>query len=276
MKRHPLSAAFPDMDPTDFASLVADIEKNGLREHGWVFEGMILDGWHRYRACEESGVRFRWEQYDGTDPIGFVRSRNLERRHLTPSQRAAAIVACHAWRPEGRPKNSVPGTEFSPSSAEHGGSVPGTDPAPSSAEMAKQAGVSTITIDRAKAAQRAGLGEAVRDGAMSAKTAADLAKGRDPQAKRADPKDRKIAELEARVAELEEELEQVRDGAAEAVEAAEAAQQMLKTDAGVLVLQLRAEIASLTRSRDDALNQVGELVRQNKMLQRKLDKAMAA
>ena len=32
----------------------------------------------------------------------------------------------------------------------------------------------------------------------------------------------------------------------------------------------------LTRSRDDALNQVGELVRQNKMLQRKLDKAMAA
>ena len=153
MKRHPLSAAFPDMDPTDFASLVADIEKNGLREHGWVFEGMILDGWHRYRACEESGVRFRWEQYDGTDPIGFVRSRNLERRHLTPSQRAAAIVACHAWRPEGRPKNSVPGTEFSPSSAEHGGSVPGTDPAPSSAEMAKQAGVSTITIDRAKAAQ---------------------------------------------------------------------------------------------------------------------------
>lgn len=262
MKRHPLSAAFPDMDPTDFASLVADIEKNGLREHGWVFEGMILDGWHRYRACEESGVRFRWEQYDGTDPIGFVRSRNLERRHLTPSQRAAAIVACHAWRPIG--------------ANQHGGSVPGTDPAPSSAEMAKQAGVSTITIDRAKAAQRAGLGEAVRDGAMSAKTAADLAKGRDPQAKRADPKDRKIAELEARVAELEEELEQVRDGAAEAVEAAEAAQQMLKTDAGVLVLQLRAEIASLTRSRDDALNQVGELVRQNKMLQRKLDKAMAA
>lgn len=260
MKRHPLSAAFPDMDPTDFASLVADIEKNGLREHGWVFEGMILDGWHRYRACEESGVRFRWEQYDGTDPIGFVRSRNLERRHLTPSQRAAAIVACHAWRPEGRPKNSVPGTEFSPSSA----------------EMAKQAGVGTITIERAKAAHKAGLGEAVRDGAMSAKTAADLAKGRDPQAKRADPKDRKIAELEARVAELEEELEQVRDGAAEAVEAAEAAQQMLKTDAGVLVLQLRAEIASLTRSRDDALNQVGELVRQNKMLQRKLDKAMAA
>jgi hypothetical protein len=261
MKRHPLSAAFPDMDPTDFASLVADIEKNGLREHGWVFEGMILDGWHRYRACEESGVRFRWEQYDGTDPIGFVRSRNLERRHLTPSQRAAAIVACHAWRPEGRPKKLRPGDGVF---AVVGG------------KWAKQAGVGTITIERAKAAHKAGLGKAVRDGAMSAKTAADLAKGRDPQAKRADPKDRKIAELEARVAELEEELEQVRDGAAEAVEAAEAAQQMLKTDAGVLVLQLRAEIASLTRSRDDALNQVGELVRQNKMLQRKLDKAMAA
>jgi DNA-binding transcriptional regulator YhcF (GntR family) len=96
--------------------------------------------------------------------VALVLSLNLSRRHLTPSQRAAAVVACATWREIGNNQYSS-------------GSAPGADPDAnvSARELAKQADVSTRTIERAKQAQRAGLGEVVRDGGMSAKAAAALA-----------------------------------------------------------------------------------------------------
>ncbi len=56
--------------------------------------------------------------------------------------------------------------------------------------MAKEADVSESTIKEAKAAHKAGLSDAVRDGGMSAKQAANLAKGKTgkPRKPRAKPK----------------------------------------------------------------------------------------
>lgn len=159
LTQHPLSAAFPAMAHADLEALSADIKANGLRQAIVTLDGQVLDGWHRYQACVLAKVTPRTVPYDGADPVGFVLSLNLSRRHLTSSQRAAAIAACAEWAPEGRREgNMVPGTMLTLDRA------------------AKLAETSKSTVQHAKAAQAAGLGEAVRDGRISAKRGAEIAK----------------------------------------------------------------------------------------------------
>ncbi len=85
---HELANLFPPMGGEEFAQLVADIKVNGLRLPIVLMGNKILDGRNRYRACKEAGVPVRTEQYDGTEPLEFVLSANLHRRHLNESQRA--------------------------------------------------------------------------------------------------------------------------------------------------------------------------------------------
>lgn len=141
------------MDEVEFKRLCSDIETHGLRQPVVEFDGMVLDGWHRYRACLETGREPLVVQFDGPDPRTFVLSLNLSRRHLTASQRAAAVVAVADWKPVGKPQV-------------------GANSAPSAELLAKQADVSPRTIEHTKKAFRAGRGEEVRDGKVSAKAAA--------------------------------------------------------------------------------------------------------
>jgi hypothetical protein len=85
---HDLANLFPLMEGADFDSLVADIRESGQRELIVLFEEKILDGRNRYRACMAVGVEPKTTDYSGTDPIKFVLSMNLHRRHLNASQRA--------------------------------------------------------------------------------------------------------------------------------------------------------------------------------------------
>lgn len=92
LQAHPAAEFFPPMTEEQYATFKTDIESNGLREDIWLYEGRILDGRNRYRACMELGITPRFRTYSGDSPTAFAWSLNGERRHLTNGQRAAIGV----------------------------------------------------------------------------------------------------------------------------------------------------------------------------------------
>jgi len=93
---HKLSLLFPDMEAAQYESFKATIKEGGLREDIILLDGQILDGRHRYRACLDVGIKPTFENYNpavhGISPAQFVIDRNLERRHLSASQKAAIAL----------------------------------------------------------------------------------------------------------------------------------------------------------------------------------------
>lgn len=102
---HPLANLFPLIEGAAFDELVADVKANGVRERIVILDGMILDGRNRYRAGIAAGLidadapahtgismqpwcELYLPETEG-DPLDWVLSKNLHRRHLDESQRAA-------------------------------------------------------------------------------------------------------------------------------------------------------------------------------------------
>lgn len=104
---HELCKLFPVMQAEQFDALVDDIRANGLKSPVIIFEDKILDGRHRYKACVNLGIDADVEKYEGDDPLGFVISHNLARRHLDESQRAM-IAARIANLKDGQKKSRAP------------------------------------------------------------------------------------------------------------------------------------------------------------------------
>lgn len=100
MEFHPLANIFPLIEGAEFEALVADVKENGVHEPVILLEGMILDGRNRYRAAAVNSVAFETIEYRGNDPLGYVVSLNLRRRHLDESQRAM-VMARIATLPKG-------------------------------------------------------------------------------------------------------------------------------------------------------------------------------
>jgi len=94
---HHLCAAFPRLDDDDFQLLKADIKENGQMHPIFLLDGMILDGGNRYRALSELGITPIFQDYEGDNPIQFVLSSNVYRRHLTSSQCAVYVATNQDW-----------------------------------------------------------------------------------------------------------------------------------------------------------------------------------
>jgi hypothetical protein len=104
------------MEGDDFDKLVEDIRKNGVHDPIVLLEGAILDGRNRYRAARAAGRDYYTEEYDGDDPIGFVMSRNLHRRHLDESQRGMVAAKLAQLRQGTNQYKKKMGAEISASS----------------------------------------------------------------------------------------------------------------------------------------------------------------
>jgi len=91
MQFHEVANIFPLMGDAELEVLAEDIAKNGLIDSIWTYQGKIIDGRNRYRACELANVEPRYQEWGGgtyNELVTFVVSLNLHRRHLTSSQRA--------------------------------------------------------------------------------------------------------------------------------------------------------------------------------------------
>jgi N6-adenosine-specific RNA methylase IME4/ParB-like chromosome segregation protein Spo0J len=85
---HEYADIFPWIEGEAYRALVEDIRKNGVLEPIVFLDGAVLDGRNRYMAARELGIEYPRIEYEGDDPLGFVISHNLTRRHLDASQRA--------------------------------------------------------------------------------------------------------------------------------------------------------------------------------------------
>jgi N6-adenosine-specific RNA methylase IME4 len=94
---HPLADLFPMLSDRETAELADDICTYGQREPIVLLDGMILDGRNRLAACRFAQIEPVFADFDGDDPLGFVLSKNLHRRHLTESQRAMVAAKIVDW-----------------------------------------------------------------------------------------------------------------------------------------------------------------------------------
>ncbi|MBA8861767.1 N6-adenosine-specific RNA methylase IME4/ParB-like chromosome segregation protein Spo0J [Ochrobactrum anthropi] len=94
---HPLADIFPMIAEADLKVLAADIAANGQVEPILLLEGKVLDGRNRQAACGMAGVKPIYAEFAGSDPLSFVLSKNLHRRHLSESQRAIAAAMIVDW-----------------------------------------------------------------------------------------------------------------------------------------------------------------------------------
>jgi len=159
---HPVTEIFPPMEPAVFQALVDDIAVHGQQDPILVLKGEIIDGRHRYQACQQLGREplLREIQLNAGDPLALVISLNLHRRHLSEGQRAI-IAARLATLPHGRPDANAQICAFTQD------------------EAAQHLKVSRRTVQHARAVLDHGIDElqaAVKGGEISVSAAAELSR----------------------------------------------------------------------------------------------------
>lgn len=95
--QHPVALALMPggMDDTEFDAFCADVEERGILFPATIYEGQVLDGWHRYRAAKRTGSELKFIEYKGKDPAGYIASCNVLRRKLSSLQRALVGARLH-------------------------------------------------------------------------------------------------------------------------------------------------------------------------------------
>lgn len=167
---HEYADIFPMLPLEELDTLAADIAANGLLEPITLYEGKVLDGRNRYVACLNVAVDPRFTQYTGDDPLGFVVSKNLHRRHLGEAQRGVIAARLSNMRQGER-------TDLEPSANLQ---------KVSQTEAAALLNVSPRTVASVKAIEREApdLLPAMESGALSVNAAMREVKERQREAKR--------------------------------------------------------------------------------------------
>lgn len=101
MTEAPPYQLFPDLSADEYEALKADIQERGVQVPvEYDDQGNLLDGHHRVRACVDLGIK----DWPRVIRVGMsedakrehVMALNLDRRHLTPDQRAEVVQRLRA------------------------------------------------------------------------------------------------------------------------------------------------------------------------------------
>lgn len=173
---HPAADLFPMMDDTSLQQLAEHIRVHGLKQRIEILDEQVLDGRNRLAACKLAGVKpqyWRVTALQVGDPIEYVLSRNLHRRHLTAGQRALVAERVASMRHGGDRSKSSADDLLSPQE-----SAP-DEPSPATrTEAAARLNVSTASLDRIRQLKKKGIPELVAwvDIGGSIRTALDVAR----------------------------------------------------------------------------------------------------
>lgn len=89
---HKYADLFPMLHGEALDALREDIRAHGVRDPIVLHEGAILDGRNRFTCARDLGLEPQYEEFSGDDPLAYVISHNLHRRHLSESQRASVAA----------------------------------------------------------------------------------------------------------------------------------------------------------------------------------------
>lgn len=95
---HPVAALFPMMSDEELDALAEDIKANGLQQPlVYDRDGVLIDGRNRQEACRRAGVEPTHTTLpDGVDPVAFILSANIQRRHMSKGQQAMAVARAYS------------------------------------------------------------------------------------------------------------------------------------------------------------------------------------
>lgn len=191
MEFHPAANLFP-LDDENLDALAEDINVNGLLCPIELFEGKIVDGRRRWLASRMAGNdEPETVVVSPDDPVAYVLSLNLHRRHLTPSQKSmVAAKARDLYDKQAKERQKARKGDQPGASVEN---LPQLETSKARDAAGKAVGVSGKSVDYATKVLTKGtpdLIKAVDEGRMAVSTAAIYA-GEPPEVQAevlADPK----------------------------------------------------------------------------------------
>ena len=241
-QRHELSAAYGDMDAYTYARMgesmaETDYESMDIQPEVTIFEGKVLDGWHRYTWCEQLDIAPAFRVFTGTyeQARKFCRIQNLYRRQLTQAQRAAMYLEAHDT----------------------------DDRALTVKQQADEAEVSKRTLELVRVGIRAGYGRQLVAGEMSAQQAYELAREKDGETRERRPSKAERLQVDldrarAEVSEKSNEIGELRHQLLVANNRVDILENHVPVSDDVEIARLRERVANLTQSWDRAQKAVYE------------------
>jgi site-specific DNA-methyltransferase (adenine-specific) len=167
---HAASLLFPMMDENELQVLAEDIKESGQNQPVVLHGKVVLDGKNILAACKLAGVQPRFAQWEGTgSPTVWIVSQNLNRRHLSSSQRAViALKLLPIFKSEARDRQHHLAKSFAEPTAKGKASKNAADLVKSNSRY----------IEAAKAIERDApeLIETIRNGTLNIPEATALAK----------------------------------------------------------------------------------------------------